>query len=81
MDLLGFTEKHTLQGVGHSRGQGLGLRNVAWLGFTSGVNSYADDGEDHPNHWGTTHSSSDGVLELSCHLWVCHLAYRLGIKV
>ena len=81
MDLLGFTEKHTLQGVGHSRGQGLGPRNVAWLGFASGVNSYADDGEDHPNHWGTTHSSFDSALELSCHLWVCLLAYRLGIKV
>ena len=23
----------------------------------------------------------DSILELSCHLWVCHLAYRLGIKV
>ena len=25
--------------------------------------------------------SFDGGLELSCHLWVCLLAYRLGIKV
>ena len=48
---------HTLQGVGHCRGQGLGPWNVAWLGFASGVNSYANEWEDHPNHWGTTHSS------------------------
>ena len=25
--------------------------------------------------------SFDSDLELSCHFWVCHLAYRLGIKV
>ena len=25
--------------------------------------------------------SFDSDLELSCHLWVCLLAYRLGIKV
>ena len=29
MDLLGFREKHTLQGVGHCQGQGLGTRNLA----------------------------------------------------
>ena len=28
-----------------------------------------------------TPPSFDGALELSCHLWVCLLAYRLGIKV
>ena len=81
MDLLGFREKYTLQGVGHCSVQGLRPCNVVGLGFGSWVNSYANEWEDHPNHWGTTHSSSDGVLELSCHLWVCHLAYRLGIKV
>ena len=28
-----------------------------------------------------TPPSIDRALELSCHLWVCLLAYRLGIKV
>ena len=28
-----------------------------------------------------TPSSFDSVLELSCHLWVCLLTYRLGVKV
>ena len=27
--MLGFREKHTLQGVGHCQGQGLGTRNLA----------------------------------------------------
>ena len=27
-----------------------------------------------------THPSVDSALELFCHLWVCLLAYRLGIK-
>ena len=34
------------------------------------VNSYANEWEDHPNHWETTHSSIFGALELSCHLGV-----------
>ena len=25
--------------------------------FSSWVNSYANEQKDHPNHWGTTHSS------------------------
>ena len=29
----------------------------------------------------STPLSFDSDLELSSHLWVCHLAYRLGIKV
>ena len=46
------------------------------------VNLYANEWEDHPSHWGTpTPPSFDPALELSCHLWVCLLAYRLGIKV
>ena len=57
VDLLGFREKHTQQGVGHCRGQELGPWNVVWLGFASWVNSYANEWEDHPNHWGTTHCS------------------------
>ena len=28
-----------------------------------------------------TPPSSDSALELFCHIWVCLLAYRLGIKV
>ena len=79
--MLGFREKHTLQGVGHCRGQVLKPWNVVWLGFASWVNSYATEWENHPNPWGTTHSSFDSALELSCHLWVCHLTYKLGIKV
>ena len=57
--------------------------DVVWLGFASWVNSYASEWEDHPNYWGTTHPSVFGqsALQLSCHFWVCHLAYRLGIKV
>ena len=37
--------------------EGKGWGHGAWLGFTIGVNFYADEWEDHPNHWGTTHSS------------------------
>ena len=82
MDLFRFREKHTLQGVGHFRGQVLLPWNVVWLGFASWVNSYANEWEDHPTHWGATHSPSlDSDLELSCQLWVCHLACRLEIKV
>ena len=57
MDLFGFREKHTPQGVGHCRGQVLRSWNAVWLGFVSWVPSYATEWEDHPNHWGTTHSS------------------------
>ena len=73
----------TLQGVNHCRGQGLRPRYEVWLGFVRGWNSYANEWEDHPSHWGTTHSSLfwPCALELSCHLWLCLLAYRLGIKV
>ena len=28
-----------------------------------------------------TPPTTDHALELSCHFWVCLLAYRLGIKV
>ena len=46
--------------------------NVVWLVFASWVNSYADEWEDHPNNWGTTHPplSFDSALELSCHMGV-----------
>ena len=71
MDLLGFREKHTPQGVGHCRG--LWPWNGAWLGFAR-VNSYANEWEDQPNHWGTTHSC---LLTVP---WSCP-ATRLGIKV
>ena len=57
MDLLGFREKHTLQGVCHCRGQVLRPWNMVWLVFVSWMNSYANEREDHPKHWGTTHSS------------------------
>ena len=40
--------------MGHCQGQGLGPWNVAWLGFASGVNSYANEWEDHPSHWEST---------------------------
>ena len=57
MDLLGFREKHTLQGVVHCRQQVLRPWNVVWLVFVNWMNSYANEWEDHPNLWGTTHSS------------------------
>ena len=28
-----------------------------------------------------TPPSFDSVLELPCHLWVCQLVYKLGVKV
>ena len=43
--------------MGYCRGQMFPPWNVVWLGFAFGVNSYANEWEDHPNHWGTTHSS------------------------
>ena len=64
--------------IAQGKGLGHGLRpwNAVWLPFDSWVNSYAKDWEDHPSHWETTHSSYlDSALELSCHLWVCQLAY------
>ena len=56
---------------------------MAWLGFASRVNSYATEQEDHPSHWGTTHSSVflqclGAILPL---LDGCLSAYRLGVKV
>ena len=66
VDLLGFREKRPFYRVPAME---------CGLSFASGVKSYANEREDHPSHWGTTHSS------LFCHLWVCLLAYRLGIKV
>ena len=56
MDLFGFREKHTPQGVGHCRGQVLQPWNVLWLVFLRWVISYANEWEDHSNNWGTTHS-------------------------
>ena len=56
MDLLGFTEKHTLKSVGHCRQQVLPPWNSVWRGSASWVNSYANE-EDHTNLWGTIHSS------------------------
>ena len=47
--------------MGHHRGQVLWPWNMVWLVFASWVNSYADEWEDHLNHWGTSHSS------VSCH--------------
>ena len=66
--MFGFREKRIPQGVGHHRGQVLRPWNVVWLVFASEVNSCANEWEDYPNHWGTTHSSIFGDLELSCHL-------------
>ena len=57
MDFFGFREKNTPQVVGHHRGQVLQPWNVVWLVFVSWLNSYVNEWEDHPNHWGTTHSS------------------------
>ena len=55
---------------------------LVWLGVVSGVNSYANEWEDHPTHGeALTPLSFDSDLELSCHLWLCHLVYRLVIKV
>ena len=50
------SEKHTSQGVSHHRRQVLWPWNVVWLVFSSLVKSYANEWENHPNHWGTTHS-------------------------
>ena len=50
MDLLGF--KENLQAKAEAMECG-----VVWLGFANGLNSYANEWEDHSNHWGTTHSS------------------------
>ena len=55
--LLRFREKHPPWGVAHHRGQVLQPWNVVWLVFVSWLNSYVNEWEDHPNHWGTTHSS------------------------
>ena len=68
MDLLGFREKHTQQVVGHCRGQGLWPWNLTmvWLVFSSWVNSYANEWEDHPSHWGTTHSSLFYLVPWRC---------------
>ena len=44
--------------------------NEVWLVFVSWVISYVNEWEDHPNHWGTTHSSIFAALDLSCHLGV-----------
>ena len=77
MDLFGFREKHTPQGVGLCRGQMLQPRNVVWLVFASWVSPYANEWEDHPNYWGTTHSSIFGTLNLPCHLWVS-LSLQIG---
>ena len=50
-----------IQREAHSTGCGPSQRrvpcNMLWLVFASWVNSYANEREDHPNHWGTTHSS------------------------
>ena len=43
-----------LEGVGYCRGQGLRPRTVTWIGMR--VNSYANEREGHPSHWGATHS-------------------------
>ena len=69
--------------MGHCRGEGLWPWNVAWLGFSeqrlihmlmSGRIIQAIGEPPNP-------PSFDSALELSCPLWVCLLAYRLGIKV
>ena len=72
-----------LQGVGHCRGQGLRPQNAAWLGFVSTVVIHMlVSGRIIPAIGEPpTPPSFDSALELSCHLWVCLLAYRLGIKV
>ena len=57
MDLCGFREKHTPQGVAHCRVQVQRPWNVAWLVFSSWVISYANEWGDHPNSCGNTHSS------------------------
>ena len=40
--------------------------NAAWLGFARGVNSYANECEDNPSHWGITHSSISFTVPWSC---------------
>ena len=54
--------------------------NEVWLVFVSWVNSYANEWEDHPNHWGPTHSSIFGALKLSCHLGVSFIL-QIGDQV
>ena len=56
MDLFGFREKHTPQGVGHCRGWMQWPWNVVCLVSLSWVISYANEWEDHSNNWGTTNS-------------------------
>ena len=57
VDLFGFRETHTPQGVGLCRGQVQRPWNVVWLVFSSWVISYANEWDDHSNSCGTTHSS------------------------
>ena len=85
MDLFRFREKHTPQtDCGHHRGREQ-QQNVSWLIFIDWVISFASEWEDYFNcfwDWwrfpGTgpppTPWSFDSALELSWHLWVCHLA-------
>ena len=55
--ILSDSEKHTPQGVGHHRGRLWWPWNVVQLVFASWVIPYANEGEDHSNHWETIHSS------------------------
>ena len=52
-----------------------------WLVFQGWVISYANEQEDHPNYWGTTHSCLLTVPWNYLGTSGCHLAYRLRIKV
>ena len=77
MDLLGFREKLTLQGVGHCWGQRLRPWNVVllaeWIHMLMSGRIVPTIGKP------PTLPSFDSAFELFCHLWVCLLAYRLGI--
>ena len=57
MDLFRFREKHTFTGCEPSQKASARAMECGVARFSSWINSYANEWEDHPNHWGTTHSS------------------------
>ena len=67
-------EAPTLQGTGHEMWPGLVLQ-VGWIHMLMSERIILAIGEP------PTPPSFDSALELSCHLCVCVLAYRLEIKV
>ena len=81
--LFGFRERHSPQSVSHHRGYMQQPCNVVWLVFLwPGWFHILMSGRitptigEPPTPW-----SFHSTLELLRHLWVCHLAWRLRIKV